>query len=49
MRLFLSRNPKLTPTYNNVYSLLSVKYYLNLVLLDETDRRYVVHRVKRRI
>mmetsp|Transcript_8107 Transcript_8107/g.9293 ORF Transcript_8107/g.9293 Transcript_8107/m.9293 type:complete len:301 (-) Transcript_8107:1903-2805(-) len=39
VRLFLS-NSKLTPTYSNVNNQFSVKYYLNLVLLDETDRRY---------
>jgi len=39
VRLFLS-NSRLTPTYSNVNNQFSVKYYLNLVLLDETDRRY---------
>jgi len=30
----------LTPTYRNVNNKFSVKYYLNLVLVDEEDRRY---------
>lgn len=30
----------LTPTYENVNKRFSVKYYLNLVLVDEEDRRY---------
>jgi hypothetical protein len=30
----------LTPTYRNIHSKFSVKYYLNLVLVDEDDRRY---------
>ena len=39
MRLFLSPYD-LTPTYKNVSDRFSVKYYLNLVLVDEEDRRY---------
>lgn len=39
MRLFLSPYD-LTPTYKNVSNRFSVKYYLNLVLVDEEDRRY---------
>jgi len=39
IRLFLSAFD-LTPTYKNVHSKFSVKYYLNLVLVDEDDRRY---------
>ncbi|KAJ7960453.1 Vacuolar protein sorting-associated [Quillaja saponaria] len=39
VRLFL--NPfELTPTYRNINNKFSVKYYLNLVLVDEDDRRY---------
>ncbi|KAI3851781.1 hypothetical protein MKW92_013329 [Papaver armeniacum] len=39
VRLFL--NPyELTPTYRNINNKFSVKYYLNLVLVDEEDRRY---------
>ena len=30
----------LTPTYENVHKRFSVKYFLNLVLVDEEDRRY---------
>lgn len=30
----------LTPTYRNVQNKFSVKYFLNLVLVDEEDRRY---------
>lgn len=30
----------LTPTYKNVHNKFSVKYFLNLVLVDEEDRRY---------
>jgi len=30
----------LTPTYKLVHNKFSVKYYLNLVLVDERDRRY---------
>lgn len=30
----------LTPTMKDVYNKFSVKYYLNLVLVDEEDRRY---------
>lgn len=39
IRLFLS-NLDLTPTYRSVNNIFSVKYYLNLVLVDEEDRRY---------
>eukprot|EP00249_Psilotum_nudum_P010691 c22701_g2_i1 orf=267-1163(+) len=39
IRLFLSPYD-LTPTYRNVNNKFSVKYYLNLVLVDEEDRRY---------
>jgi len=39
IRLFLSPY-ELTPTYKNVHNKFSVKYYLNLVLVDEEDRRY---------
>lgn len=30
----------LTPTYENVHNKFSVKYFLNLVLVDDEDRRY---------
>lgn len=39
IRLFLSPFD-LTPTFKNVHNKFSVKYYLNLVLVDEEDRRY---------
>mmetsp|Transcript_20020 Transcript_20020/g.28752 ORF Transcript_20020/g.28752 Transcript_20020/m.28752 type:complete len:305 (-) Transcript_20020:164-1078(-) len=39
IRLFLSHLP-LTPTHRSVNNTFSVKYYLNLVLIDEEDRRY---------
>jgi len=39
VRLFL-RHFDLTPTYRNVHSKFSVKYYINLVIIDEEDRRY---------
>ena len=39
IRLFLEPLD-LTPTYRSVRNIFSVKYYLNLVLIDEEDRRY---------
>lgn len=39
IRMFLS-TLDLTPTYRSVNNTFSVKYYLNLVLVDEEDRRY---------
>jgi len=39
IRLFLS-SLALTPTYKAVSNKFSVKYYLNLVLVDQEDRRY---------
>jgi len=39
VRLYLS-GFDLTPTYRNINNKFSVKYYLNLVLVDEEDRRY---------
>jgi vacuolar protein sorting-associated protein 26 len=40
IRLFLSGFDQLTPTMRNVNNKFSVKYFLNLVLIDEEDRRY---------
>lgn len=40
IRLFLGGFETLTPTFNRVSSKFSVKYFLNLVLIDEEDRRY---------
>jgi len=39
IRLFMS-SLDLTPTYRNINNKFSVKYYLNLVLVDQEDRRY---------
>eukprot|EP00050_Salpingoeca_kvevrii_P011922 m.18951 g.18951 ORF g.18951 m.18951 type:complete len:151 (-) comp3709_c0_seq1:187-639(-) len=39
IRLFLS-GFDLTPTFRDVNKKFSVRYYLNLVLVDEEDRRY---------
>ncbi|KAL0728916.1 hypothetical protein Bca4012_025009 [Brassica carinata] len=39
VRLFLTPYD-LTPTHKNINNKFSVKYYLNLVLVDEEDRRY---------
>ncbi|KAG5220399.1 vacuolar protein sorting-associated protein [Salix suchowensis] len=39
IRLFLSPY-ELTPTHSNINNKFNVKYYLNLVLVDEEDRRY---------
>ena len=39
IRLFLSPYD-LSPSYKNVNNKFSVRYFLNLVLVDEEDRRY---------
>lgn len=39
IRLFLAPL-SITPTYRSINNVFSVKYYLNLVLVDEEDRRY---------
>eukprot|EP01114_Cavostelium_apophysatum_P001728 TRINITY_DN11507_c0_g2_i1.p1 TRINITY_DN11507_c0_g2~~TRINITY_DN11507_c0_g2_i1.p1 ORF type:complete len:333 (-),score=75.57 TRINITY_DN11507_c0_g2_i1:49-1047(-) len=39
VRLFLG-GFNLTPTYRHVHNKFSVRYYLNLVLVDDDDRRY---------
>lgn len=39
IRMYLSPYP-LTPSYDNVHGEFSVKYSLNLVLVDQEDRRY---------
>jgi hypothetical protein len=46
IRLFLSPYD-LTPTFKSVHNKFSVKYYLNLVLVDEEDRRYFKQQVCR--
>jgi vacuolar protein sorting-associated protein 26 len=38
-RLYLSPYD-LTPTYRDIHNKFSVRYFLNLVLVDEEDRRY---------
>jgi len=43
VRLFLS-GVDITPTYKDVYNKFSVSYILNLVLIDEDDRRYFKQR-----
>lgn len=40
VRMFLGACKALTPTYRAINNKFSVKYYLNLVLVDEDDRRY---------
>ena len=40
IRLFLGGFDTLTPSFRNVNNKFSVKYFLNLVLIDEEDRRY---------
>ncbi len=44
-RLFLSPYD-LSPTYKNVHNKYSVRYFLNLVLVDEEDRRYFKQQVR---
>lgn len=39
IRLFM-QNYEMTPTYRSINNQFSVKYFLNLVLVDEEDRRY---------
>lgn len=39
IRLYLSKL-NLTPTYRSINNVYSVKYFINLVLVDEEDRRY---------
>jgi len=39
IRMYIKSN-KLTPSYVNVKDRFSVKYYLNLVMVDEEDRKY---------
>lgn len=43
MRLFLG-GFDLTPSYKDVYNKFSVSYILNLILVDEDDRRYFKQR-----
>lgn len=39
IRMYLN-GVKLTPSYKNIHNRLSVKYSINLILVDEEDRRY---------
>jgi hypothetical protein len=43
--MFLSPYTDLTPSYPNVHNKFGVRYYLNLVLVDEEDRRYFKQQV----
>lgn len=45
IRLFLS-GYELTPTMRDINKKFSVRYYLNLVLVDEEERRYFKQQVK---
>eukprot|EP01006_Ploeotia_vitrea_P006219 TRINITY_DN12566_c0_g1_i1.p1 TRINITY_DN12566_c0_g1~~TRINITY_DN12566_c0_g1_i1.p1 ORF type:complete len:335 (+),score=32.34 TRINITY_DN12566_c0_g1_i1:38-1006(+) len=40
IRIFLNSVPRLTPTYEMVHNLFSVKYYINLVLITGDNKRY---------
>eukprot|EP00188_Purpureofilum_apyrenoidigerum_P002192 Plantae.Rhodophyta-Purpureofilum_apyrenoidigerum.ctg23320.p1 GENE.Plantae.Rhodophyta-Purpureofilum_apyrenoidigerum.ctg23320~~Plantae.Rhodophyta-Purpureofilum_apyrenoidigerum.ctg23320.p1 ORF type:complete len:310 (+),score=67.98 Plantae.Rhodophyta-Purpureofilum_apyrenoidigerum.ctg23320:102-1031(+) len=40
IRMFLSAYDNLTPTYRSINNMFSVRYFLNLVLVDDDDRRY---------
>lgn len=40
IRLYLAPLDQLTPTHRSINNVFSVKYFLNLVLVDEEDRRY---------
>lgn len=39
IRMFMN-GVQLTPSYKNIHNRLSVKYSINLVIVDEEDRRY---------
>lgn len=39
VRFYLA-STELTPTYKNINNRVSTRYFMNLVLLDEQDRRY---------
>ena len=40
VRIFLAEHENLTPTYINCNNQFSVEYFLSIVLIDETNRRY---------
>ena len=48
IRLFLS-GYELTPTMRDINKKFSVRYYLNLVLVDEEERRYFKQQVNTQI
>ena len=48
IRLFLG-GFDLTPTFRDVNKKFSTRYYLNLVLIDEENRRYFKQQVRRRV
>lgn len=39
IRMYM-KGVQLAPSYKNIHNRLSVKYWINLILLDEEDRRY---------
>lgn len=39
IRMYLN-GVQLTPSYKNIHNRLSVKYCLNLIIIDEEDRKY---------
>lgn len=47
IRLFLA-GYELTPTMRDINKKFSVRYYLNLVLIDEEERRYFKQQVRSR-
>lgn len=47
IRLFLA-GYELTPTMRDINKKFSVRYYLNLVLIDEEERRYFKQQVRKR-
>lgn len=47
IRLFLA-GYELTPTMRDINKKFSVRYYLNLVLIDEEERRYFKQQVRTR-
>lgn len=47
IRVFLA-GYDLTPTMRDINKKFSVRYYLNLVLMDEEDRRYFKQQVKKK-
>lgn len=48
IRLFLA-GYELTPTMRDINKKFSVRYYLNLVLIDEEERRYFKQQVRKAV